>query len=1168
MKKLLIVISILLLAGMGQAVTYELIKEDAGGSSSLLKADGVNAGGGWLCKETGQSQNFPTAENDYVVQNVGGVRSPAAKLWYSTYKNPDGAAIVPCKSMTLRTSTDKISSKPSTLITKHWGSAYFTINNLILENGLIAISDNSTTDDKNIKRIGGKITVNAGYDGYIGSSITAKENNGRYLISRAAFAGDGNLVFRLAGDQVGITHEGDASAFTGPVYVGHNGVKSDTAPGGGKVTFAAGSVWFGAMTVFNANGFTVNGGGKVVFDENVASDANRGWTLNGNPELNVAAEKTVAVAAPVAGAGFKKAGTGVLELAGAAESLSGPVAVNAGTLKASDPSALGAAALAFAADAALEIDVTKGALVLASAPSGLARLTASGTAEGEKIPVLTYQGEEIDVAAIEFTCGFSGASADAYKLVSESSEGTTTIFAVNTSSDAYAFSIAAEVKTVTMDSATFTVTLSVAEGVDVGDAIPAVTGVYGATAGGTAVENWEHAVDFSKRTPGVYELTLSNLAQDSTYSVAFTAFAEGYERCWSGNLRISTGGITVRGPSFVYENDVRPHDLVVSRPVEASSDAVTVALSYSDGVELLVSPLPETVTLESGESSKVIPFTVFDNTTADGDAEFTVTVVASDTYVRGNPFSATVRIIDDESLEPAECVWTGAGDGMSWADAANWSGGKPRSVDTAKFTADGITAKQTVTLTENEIVRAVLTDGSPAFTLSSAGASLALGSIEVTKASGDLTVAAPLLLMAGSETNCIWNIDESRTMTINAELSKQDGVYVFKTGAGNVNMSYQNTTFSGPWIIREGTITANVEQGKTFRGTVTIGGGDKPAKLYQSKKNSITGTTIVNVYTNGTYQSGDIDNGRAATIRVYEGGLATVGNYYYMEWLTLQGGTFRGGTTWNSCGITAVASGKMSVLDASWRFMNNNYSVSVARGTAPVDLLISKSLTEGGTDVTITKTGDGIVKSTVNFGGLKDHFKISGGTWLVDNPSEYGLGIQECTVAKGAVIGGTGFVGMKESKDGSTLTLSDGDATSFATIAPGTIDTATGLRVNGTLTVAREAAHNALSLGKFAHLVIGVGPNDAETKVPSVDKLMVHGTLNIGADCTLDLMSNNTFADVDGVRGGTFTIVEAEDGINGTFATIKKPKRSWKVVQETNRIVLTIPNCGMMVIVK
>ena len=64
---------------------------------------------------------------------------------------------------------------------------------------------------------------------------------------------------------------------------------------------------------------------------------------------------------------------------------------------------------------------------------------------------------------------------------------------------------------------------------------------------------------------------------------------------------------------------------------------------------------------------------------------------------------------------------------------------------------------------------------------------------------------------------------------------------------------------------------------------------------------------------------------------------------------------------------------------------------------------------------------------------------------------------------------------------------------------------------------------------------------------------------------------------VDKAKGGTYTILSATEGIVGTFATVQKPKNSWKVNYESEevdgeqvvkRITLTVPGAGFSVVVR
>ena len=745
--------------------------------------------------------------------------------------------------------------------------------------------------------------------------------------------------------------------------------------------------------------------------------------------------------------------------------------------------------------------------------------------------------------------------------------------------------VATAISSVTGTSASFAVTLGY-DKVVAGMTAPAITlkAYYGAADAGATATGWDATAVFSDVSAGENNCALSGLTEGQTYYVRFAAKTEDSDWVWSDCLAFATSGPYISAfPASLYENDGSARSFMISRPAGTDAEDLTVYLSYSANAAALLSGLPESVVLPAGELSVTVPFTVVDNETADGNVVVTLTIAENAAYVRGNPASVEMSILDDDSITPVVCVWTGGAGDLKWESAANWDPRVPTSVDTAKFASTGLSANDEIAVASEAFIKDLVIETTTSFKLADGGGSLQLGGItrvDVEGNEGNHSIAVPLHVYAGSETNCVWNIAGANSLVINADISKTAGTYVFKTGAGNVNMSYRNTSFTGPWIIREGQITADVNQGVTFRGAVYIGGGDAPAKLYQSQKNSIGGSTPVYIYTNGTFQCGDIDSGRADNIHVHEGGVAQLGDYVYTLNAYLYGGTYNGGGTYNARNITSYASDRTAVFNAYWRFEGyQDYTINVARGSAPVDLLIKNGLAEGGSGRTEKKAGNGIVKSTVNFNNLKSHFQINAGTWLVDNPSEYGLGIQETTVAAGAKLGGTGYVGMKDDKGVNMIALSNGSESNFATLSPGTIDVDTGAHVYGTFTAGRTGqTKNNLALGNWSHLEIGVSARDAETKDSTADKLKVYGNLVIGENCTLDLTTNS--AELEDIKGGTFTIVEA-DAISGEFKTVEKPKPSWKVeyVRETvgegdeatpvvKRIVLTVPIKGFSISIR
>jgi hypothetical protein len=249
-----------------------------------------------------------------------------------------------------------------------------------------------------------------------------------------------------------------------------------------------------------------------------------------------------------------------------------------------------------------------------------------------------------------------------------------------------------------------------------------------------------------------------------------------------------------------------------------------------------------------------------------------------------------------------------------------------------------------------------------------------------------------------------------------------------------------------------------------------------------------------------------------------------------------------------------------------------DYSIKVENGAQPIDLVYSSGNVDGGeTGHNFTVSGSGTMQTKGNWGTPRN-ISMTDTTWLMDNVGgNCGSGEGSLTVGNSATAGGTGvFGGYSESQ---VLTI-QGSSGKVATLMPGSISMEDGSHIYGTYTVGTENCTNTLVLGEHSCLKIGVGPKNSETKLSDVDKLKVYGNLVIGENCTLDLTANS--AELNEIKGGKYTIVEA-DAITGIFATVLKPKTSWKVeyVSETvgeetivKSIVLTIPIKGFKLILR
>ena len=736
------------------------------------------------------------------------------------------------------------------------------------------------------------------------------------------------------------------------------------------------------------------------------------------------------------------------------------------------------------------------------------------------------------------------------------------------------------ISSVTATAASFAVTLGYDKTVE-GMAAPLISlkAYYGAEDAGIDGE-WDDTEDFGEEiSAGVANCLLSSLTEGKTYYVRFAAKTVDSDWVWSDCLSLATSGPYIsNSPAALYENDTGNRSFTVARPEGTQAEELTVYLSYSANANSFLAGLPSSVVIPTGELSAIIPFTVVDNMKSEGDAIVTVSIESNANYVLGNPASVNITIIDDELIIPSVCEWTGGAGDLKWESTANWNPRVPTSVDTAKFTSIGISANDEISVASDAFIKDLIIETTTAFKLADGGGSLQLGGISRTDVDGnegDIYIYVPLKIFAGTDTNCVWNIDGSGVLRIFCDMKKVDDVYILKTGNARVGMLKENQSYPGPWIVECGQIKAAAKN--SFKGTIYIGGKETPATFDVTAGQEVTATTKVHVYTNGVLEAGNLNNGRIDPYYVYEGGVANIGYYFYSKAVTMRGGIVNGGQMYNggwTQNLTTKSSWQMAKFNATFIFDSyNDATLDTQRGDAPVDLLITKGFNNGGSGKTLTKKGNGVVKSTADF-GLKNHVSISAGTWYVDNPGEYGLGLQETKVSAGAKIGGIGCVGMKDVKSYATLELSGGSEEKYATIAPGTIDETTGEHIYGTFTSGRESAHNTLLMGNYARLEIGVGPKNRETRVSEVDKLKVYGVLSIKENCTLDLVKNT--AELDSIAGGVYTIVEA-DKIEGTFATVLKPKDSWKVIYVTEgegedavvkRIDMAIPGVGFKVFVR
>ena len=313
------------------------------------------------------------------------------------------------------------------------------------------------------------------------------------------------------------------------------------------------------------------------------------------------------------------------------------------------------------------------------------------------------------------------------------------------------------------------------------------------------------------------------------------------------------------------------------------------------------------------------------------------------------------------------------------------------------------------------------------------------------------------------------------------------------------------------------------------------------------------------------------------TMNASNGGIIQIYDWSYGHIVRLTGGTIKGGFmycgSYSGQGIYSYASAQPSFFLAGFSF--NQYgsaTLSVEDGEAIVDLTITGGISwSGASGNPIYKNGAGTLRMTGSTQTRSSKpFQLNGGTLLCDNVSGTPFGDTTLNVNAGTTLGGCGFIGGYT--NGNVVVASS--ANKPATIAPGTVDDETGRHLHGILTVGTEAQTNAVSLGGFSRLSIGVSARNLETKASTADKLKVYGELSIGENCTLDLVSNS--AALEDIEGGTFTIAEA-DRISGVFAEVEKPAKSWKIAYVSEmiddqpvvtRIDLTVPMKGLLIFLR
>ena len=568
-----------------------------------------------------------------------------------------------------------------------------------------------------------------------------------------------------------------------------------------------------------------------------------------------------------------------------------------------------------------------------------------------------------------------------------------------------------------------------------------------------------------------------------------------------------------------------------------------------------------------------------------------------------------------------ECRWTGAARDLMWNNPANWSSGTvPGEKDTVIFGVESSLGDQTIALGGAQVVSAIIIECVDAFTIGSnddmtQGYALSASRIVRT---GGASAAIGLVTV-----NAEFNLNEDTTITV-AEESEIDirrivGIKnLVIDGGGTVKLVKDGDRTAGETEVRGGVllITGNRQLGSKL----TIGGFGKTAVARSNgaaagshpfdksdNQTVILDKGVFDLETDGV--EGHWEKEKVGPIIVSNGGTFLPGKR------RLQIAT-KSTTVLTIAGT--VAGGEKSTFDLSDStsfvvpedadsalIMNSSFSVTTGVrfnvGDIPdaaVDLIVNGRISYGWHPRdAIWKAGSGVLrltgKNTYGGGGELNKgegtTRILSGTLLVDNdPTVYGSGTGNSlvNVEAGAVLGGTGRIGGlteeithwsgNKGSGKNTRVTAKGTADAQAVIAPGTINGEDGSHINGTLSVGVEELHHPVTFGDYSTFKASVGSAKG-----AFDALVVNGAVNVSATGTkLELAPNCVLSDV---RGGTYTILSASDGITGEFAEIIKPKSSWRVSKVNARMVeqeegepievydaltVSIPGRGMRVFVR
>ena len=762
-------------------------------------------------------------------------------------------------------------------------------------------------------------------------------------------------------------------------------------------------------------------------------------------------------------------------------------------------------------------------------------------------------------------------------------------------------SVSAAFSATTATSATVSVTSGYAESMEGSSPDIAVTAYYGPVSGGHDPSAWANSTNYPAMQPGNFTDTFTCAAGESC-NVVFAASINGGEPVWSDILTFGASLVSIAAPERVLECETEAQSITLTRGAADGWQAITVNLAYT-GDTADFSTLPSTVEFAVGETEKSVSFSMVDNAASDGNRTLVVAIAAGSNYVAGAAASASILVVDDETAAQV-CEWTGGGNGTDWSDPNNWSThAVPTKIDTALF-GENVTANLTVTMTSDATARLVRFESAAEVKLGAA-ATPAFDAMDMAVAEG-----AGIVRIAS---NLAFDKEATFSVATNATLAL---AYVggtadlVKEGPGRIVLSGNNNSSgrtAGATIVKAGRLEF-ASTGKLLGRQLVVGGFGEPAVAYATYVSQWNWNPMSGDYV-GVFEVGDkgvldlsanqnsVQLQSMSRFSVFKGGTLKLGKTRVLTTGADAVHFFLEGAVESSPNgeLNMASSGRLVipdtrdnalVFDGSIRCKGDYYSGGAYEGgTAwgsryprffvadipgvPVDFVLNGHVYGQGDGDGFDKRDPGVMRMTSSngYGGKsasEGMTRVHGGTLLLDNVEGSATGKSRVEVAKNSTLGGTGFLCGLENSPNAVLSVVGAEGAP-ATVAPGTIDDATGDHVYGTLTVGSAVHSTTATFGNYGRLAVRVGATQA------ADALIVHGSVDISATGTELVVSADPKA-----SGGTYTILEA-DAISGTFATVQKPKNSWKVNYESEevdgeqvvkRITLTVPGVGFSVIVR